>query len=76
MNRVGSIRPLLVCVAEMAKVRCEGISVKEYGMVLVNGANSAVYAVIKCNNASLVRICGFIKGVISSNPLIVLVVCS
>ena len=61
-------------IAKVRKVRCEGVSVKEDGMVWVDGADGSVDFVVEPDESSMLRVGGLVQRVVTCDPLVVFVV--
>ncbi len=70
VDRVGRVVPLLVDVAKVAKVGCEGVAVEEDGVVWVDGADGLVDAVVEGEDAGVFGVSGFVDGVVACDPFV------
>ncbi len=74
VDGVRGVLPFLVRIAKVTEIRCKGVSVKENGMVGINGANGVVNAVVKRDDAGVLGVRRFVDWVIPSDPLVAFVV--
>lgn len=74
VNRVHRVRPLLVDVTKVGKVRGKRVSIKVNDVVVVDGANSVVHPLIKLDDGRVCRVCGLVQGVVPRDPLVIDVV--
>ena len=74
MDRVRRIIPPLVGIAKLRKVRRESVSIKENGVVWVDGADGSVDFIIELDESSMLRVGGLVQRVVACDPLVVFVV--
>lgn len=76
MDRICRVAPLLVIIAEVREVRCEGVTVEEDCMVRVNFPDGVEHTIVELNNSSLGCISRFVERIVSGNPGVAFVVLS
>ena len=74
MDRVRRVRPPLVGVPEVRKVRGEGVPVEEEHVVGVDGADGVVHGGVEGHDAGVLRVGGLVERVVPGYPFVVFVV--
>ena len=55
-------------ITKLGEIGSKSVTIEENDVFVVNGTDSAVYPVVKCDDASVRRISGFVDRVVASNP--------